>query len=128
METIALPGKTVWLRVGERRRTCRHPLRTRAYIPVNGPDVDWGGVTNMSWTGVALCLCTRQFLNPGQKVSIGFRFVDGEGRLVTESLASKVIWQNGDNMGLEFAPQLTAGAPVLQQAPYLVSRLTMKEA
>ena len=127
METLELLGKTVGTRVGERRKTRRHYLRTRAYIPVDGPDVDWGSVTNMSWTGVALCLCTRRLLNPGQKVSIGFRFVDGERR-VTESLASTVIWQNGDHIGLAFAPPLTTGSPALQQAPLLVSHLMMQEA
>lgn len=80
----------------------------------------------MSWTGVALC--ARQLLKSGQRVIIRFRFHDEEGREEAESLASKVIWRNGDNVGLEFEPPLTPGSPALQQSPFLVAHLMMKDA
>lgn len=113
--------------VGERRRTRRYHLLTRVDIAVTGDsNVYWGSMSNLSWTGVALC--ARQCLKSGQKVSVRFRFQGEEGHEVTESLAAKVIWRNGDNMGLEFDPPLTTGSPALQQAAYLVAHLMMKEA
>ncbi|TAL12204.1 MAG: PilZ domain-containing protein [Nitrospirae bacterium] len=127
MEKMALPRKTVGTLVGERRRTRRYHLLTRVDVLAAGAlDVYWGSLRNLSWTGVALC--ARQSLKPGRLVTIRFRFQDEEGGEATESLAAKVIWRNGDNMGLEFAPPLATGSPALQQAPCLVAHLMMKEA
>jgi hypothetical protein len=89
-------------------------------------NVYWGSMSNLSWTGVALC--ARQFLKPGQGVTIRFRFQGEDGREVMESLAAKVIWRNGDTMGLEFNPPLATGSPALRQASFLVSHLMMKDA
>ena len=113
--------------VGERRRTRRYHLLTRVDIAVTGEsNVYWGSMSNLSWTGVALC--ARQCLKSGQKVTVRFRFRGEEGREVTESLAAKVIWRTGDKMGLEFEPPLTTGSPALQQAQFLVAHLMMKDA
>ena len=113
--------------VSERRKTRRYHLLTRVDILVDGDAaVCWGSMSNLSWTGVAFC--ARQFLKPGQRVTIRFRFHDEESREVAESLAAKVIWRNGDNTGLEFDPPLTTGSPALQQAPFLVVHLMLKNA
>ncbi|TAL12274.1 MAG: PilZ domain-containing protein [Nitrospirae bacterium] len=113
--------------VDERRRTRRYRLLTRVDIAVTGEsNVYWGSMSNLSWTGVALC--ARQFLKPGQKVSVRFRFQGEGGQEVTESLAAKVVWRNGDNTGLEFDPPLTTGSPALRQAACLVAHLMIKEA
>ena len=127
MEKIQPTDKPVGTMVRERRRTRRCHLLTRVDIAVTGDsNVYWGSMSNLSWTGVALC--ARQFLKPGQRVTIRFRFQGEERREVTESLAAKVIWRNGDNMGLEFEPPLATGSPALQQAQFLVAHLMMKEA
>ena len=119
--------KIVGTMVGERRRTRRYHLLTRVDILVaGGTNVYWGSMSNMSWTGVALC--ARQFLKPGQGVTLRFRFQDEEGRAATESLVAKVIWRNGDTMGLAFNPPLATGSPALRQAPFLVAHLMMKDA
>lgn len=127
MEKMELPGKTVGAMVGERRRTRRYHLLTRVDMMVaGGSNVYWGSISNLSWTGVALC--ARQFLKPGQRVTIRFRFQGEEGREVTESLAAKVIWRNGDNMGLEFDPPLATSSPALQQATFLIAHLIASHA
>lgn len=127
MEKMEPTNKAAGTPVGERRRTRRYHLLTRVDITVAGDgQAYWGSLSNLSWSGVALC--ARQFLKPGQKVSVSFRFQGGEGREVMESLAAKVIWRNGDNMGLQFEPPLTTGSPALQQAARLVAHLMMKEA
>ena len=127
MEKMEPTNKAAGAVVGERRRTRRYHLLTRVDIAVTGEsNVYWGSMSNLSWTGVALC--ARQFLKAGQKVSVRFRFQGEDGREVMESLAAKVIWRNGDNMGLEFEPPLTTGSPALQQAARLVAHLMMKEA
>ena len=119
--------KTVGTTVGERRRTRRYHLLTRVDILVAGDtNVYWGSMSNLSWTGVALC--ARQVLKPGQRVTIRFRFQGEDGREVTESLVAKVIWRNGDTMGLEFDPPLATGSPALRQASFLVAHLMMKDA
>ncbi|MBI3809284.1 MAG: PilZ domain-containing protein [Nitrospirae bacterium] len=124
MEKTELPGKTVGTPVGERRRTRRYHFLARVDIAVTGgSNVYWGSMNNLSWAGVALC--ARQCLKPGQKVSVRFRFQGEDGYEVTESLAAKVIWRNGDNTGLEFEPPLTTGSPALQ---HLVAHLMIKEA
>ena len=113
--------------VGERRRTRRYHLLTRVDIAVTGDsNVYWGSMSNLSWTGVALC--ARQCLKTGQRVTLRFRFQGEDGREVAESLAAKVIWRNGDNMGLEFEPPLTTGSPALRQAAFLIAHLMIKEA
>lgn len=127
MDEMELSGGTVGTMIGERRKTRRYHLLTRVDILVAGvTDVYWGSMSNLSWTGVALC--AKQFLKPGQRVTIRFRFQGEAGREVTESLAAKVIWRNGDNTGLEFDPPLTTGSPALRQAAYLVAHLMLKEA
>ena len=127
MEKIGLPGNTVRATVGERRRTRRYHLLTRVDILVAGDtNVYWGSMSNLSWTGVALC--ARQFLKPGQRVTIRFRFQGEDGREVTESLVAKVIWRNGDTMGLEFDPPLATGSTALRQASFLVAHLMIKDA
>ena len=128
MEKLEPTNKTAGIpTVRERRRTRRYHLLTRVDIAVTGDsNVYWGSMSNLSWTGMALC--ARQFLKPGQRVTVRFRFHGDEGREVTEALAAKVIWRNGDNMGLEFEPPLTTGSPALQQASFLVAHLMMKDA
>ncbi len=119
--------RTVGTMVGERRKTRGYHLLTRVDILVAGDsNVYWGSMSNLSWTGVALC--AKQYLKPGRTVTIRFRFHGAEGREVTESLAAEVIWRNGDNTGLEFTPPLATGSPALQQAPFLVAHLMMKGA
>jgi hypothetical protein len=113
--------------VGGRRKTRSYHLLTRVDILVTGnSNVYWGSMSNLSWTGVTLC--AKQYLKPGRTVTIRFQFRDAEEREVTESLAAKVIWRNGDNTGLEFDPPLATGSPALQQAPFLVAHLMMKDA
>ena len=127
MEKMTPPNGTFGTMVGERRKTRRYYLLTRVDILVAGDsNVYWGSMSNLSWTGVALC--ARQFLKPGRTVTIRFRFQGEEGREVAESLVAKVIWRNGDNMGLEFEPPLATGSPALRQAPTLVAHLMLKEA
>jgi hypothetical protein len=112
--------------VEERRGTLRCRLLTCVDISVAGnSNVYWGGMNNLSRTGVAITL--RQPLKTNQKVTIRFRLQSADGREVAEDLVAKVIWRNGDNTGLEFDPPLTAGSPALQKAPYLVAHLADKE-
>ena len=127
MEKMEPTHKTAGATAGERRRTRRYHLLTRVDIAVSGDlNVYWGSMSNLSWTGVALC--ARQFLKAGQRVTIRFRFQGEEGQEVAESLAAKVVWRNGDNTGLEFDPPLGTGSPALKQAAHLVAHLMLKEA
>ena len=127
MEKMEPTNKAAGVTVGERRRTRRYHLLTRVDIAVTGDsNVFWGSMSNLSWTGVALC--ARQFLKAGQRVTIRFRFQGEEGQEVVESLAAKVVWRNGDNTGLEFDPPLDTGSPALKQAAHLVAHLMLKEA
>ena len=124
---MELIRRTVGAVVGERRKARGYHLLTRVDVLMAGDaNVYWGSMSNLSWTGVALC--AKQYLKPGRKVTIRFRFRDADGREVTESLVAEVVWRNGDNTGLEFDPPLTTGSPALQQAPFLVAHLMMKEA
>mgnify|MGYP001558397022 CR=1 FL=1 len=126
-KTMEPAKKIAGTTVGERRRTRRYHLLTRVDITMTGDSsVFWGSMSNLSWTGVALC--ARQFLKQGQRVTIRFRFQGEDGREMAESLAAKVVWRNGDNTGLEFDPPLVTGSPVLREAQFLVAYLMMKEA
>ena len=127
MEKMVLPSRTVETPIGERRKTRRYRLLTRVDILAAGTsDVYWGSLRNLNWTGVALC--AKQFLKPGRRVTTRFRFQDEEGCEATEALTARVIWRNGDDMGLEFEPPLVTGSTALRQAPFLVTHLMMKEA
>jgi hypothetical protein len=127
MDKMQPTDKTAGTMIGERRKARRVHLLTRVDILVAGDgQVYWGSMSNLSWTGVALC--ARQILKSGQRVTLRFRFQGEEGREVTESLAAKVIWRNGDNTGLEFEPPLATGSPALKQAAYLIAHLMMKDA
>jgi hypothetical protein len=128
MEKMEPTNRAAGMMVRERRRKARHyHLLTRVDVLVAGDsNVYWGSMSNLSWTSVALC--ARQFLKPGQTVTVRFRFRGEEGREVTESPAAKVIWRNGDNTGLEFAPPLTSSSPALQAAPHLAAHLIAREA
>lgn len=126
MEKMNPSGKSAGSTVSERRKAQRYHLLTRVDILVPGAsDVYWGSVRNLSWSGVALC--ARQLLTPGQRATVRFRFQGEEDREVTESLAAKVIWRNGDNTGLEFDPPLATGSPALYQAQFLIAHLMMKD-
>jgi hypothetical protein len=112
--------------VAERRVAPRYHLLTRVDVLMAGnSNVYWGGVNNLSRTGVAITL--RQPLKTNQEVTIRFRFQSADGREATEELTAKVIWRNGDNTGLKFDLPLTAGSPALQKAPHLAAHLTEKE-
>ena len=127
MDKMQPTDRTAGTMIGERRKARRVHLLTRVDILVAGDgQVYWGSMSNLSWTGVALC--ARQILKSGQRVTLRFRFQGEEGREVTESLAAKVIWRNGDNTGLEFEPPLATGSPALKQAAYLIAHLMMKDA
>lgn len=127
MDKMQSTDRTAGPMIGERRKARRVHLLTRVDILVAGDgQVYWGSMSNLSWTGVALS--ARQILRSGQRVTLRFRFQGEEGREVTESLAAKVIWRNGDNTGLEFEPPLATGSPALKQAAYLIAHLMMKEA
>lgn len=126
MEKMEPTNRAAGMMVRERRKARRYHLLTRVDILVAGDSsVYWGSMSNLSWTGVVLC--ARQFLKPGQTITVRFRFCGEEGREATESLAAKVIWRNGDNTGLEFAPPLAAGSPALEKAQHLVEHLIEKE-
>jgi hypothetical protein len=126
MEKMEPTNRAAGMMVRERRKARRYHLLTRVDILVAGnSNVYWGSMSNLSWTGVALC--ARQILKPGQTIMVRFRFSGDEGRETTESLAAKVIWRTGDNTGLEFDPPLTTGSPALQQASFLIAHLMMKE-
>jgi len=113
--------------VDERRSTPRFHLLSRVDILGAGTgDAYWGGLNNVSCTGVALTL--GQPLKPGQKVTVIFRFRCDDGRELTETLTAHVIWRTGHNTGLEFETPLTTASPALQKAPYLAEHLTGKEA
>jgi len=112
--------------VDERRSTPRFHLLTRVDILGAGTgDAYWGGLNNVSRTGVALTL--GQPLKPGQKVTASFRFRCDNGKELIEILAARVVWQTGNNTGLEFVAPLTTASPTLQKAPYLAAHLTRKE-
>ena len=113
--------------VGERRGHTRFHILTCVDITVaSSGDTYWGSVRNLSRTGVAVYI--RQYLKINQKVTVLFRFLSAEGREAVEELTAKVIWQCGDNAGLEFDPSLTAGSTALQQARCLLTHLVEKEA
>lgn len=127
MEKMEPTNKAVGMMVRERRKARRYHLLTRVDVLVAGDaNVYWGSM--LSWSNTGVALCARQFLKPGQTVTVRFRFRGEEGREVTESLAAKVIWRNGDNTGLEFAPPLTSSSPALQAAPHLAAHLIAREA
>ena len=108
--------------VGERRGHTRFHILTRVDITVvSSGDTCWGSVRNLSRTGVAIYV--RQRLKMNQKVMVRFRLLSAEGREAGEELTAKVIWQCGDNAGLDFDPSLTAGSTALQQARCLLTYL-----
>jgi len=113
--------------VDERRSTPRFHLLTRVDNLVAGmASIYWGSLNNVSRTGVALTL--GQPLKPGQKVTVSFRFRCDDGKELIEILAARVVWQTGNNTGMEFVAPLTTASPTLQKAPYLAAHLTSKEA
>ena len=127
MEKMQATDRAAATMISERRKARRVHLLTRVDILVAGDgQVYWGSMSNLSWTGVALC--ARQCLKSGQRVTLRFRFQGEEGGEVTESLAAKVVWRNGDSMGMEFEPPLATGSPALKQAVYLVAHLMMQDA
>jgi hypothetical protein len=120
-----ITGTMVGTMVNERRNTPRFELLTRVDILAAGSDdTYWGGLNNISRTGVALAL--GQPLKPGQKVVVSFRFHCDDGKELTETLAAQVVWQTGNNTGLKFVLPLVAASPALQKAPYLAAHLTSK--
>ncbi len=119
-------GAMTGVMIDERRSTPRFHLLSRVDILGTGTgDAYWGGLNNVSRTGVALTL--GQPLKPGQKVTASFRFRCDDGKELTETLAAHVIWRTGNNTGLKFETPLTAASPALQKASYLAAHLTRKE-
>ena len=126
MDKAQAQGTTAQL-IAERRATPRFYLLSRVDVSVPGSgDTYWGGVANISRTGVALFI--RQRLKLNSQVTIRLRFHGDDGREVAEALTAKVIWHCGDNAGLAFETPLTAGSPALQQVPNIVAHLVKMEA
>ncbi len=112
--------------IGERRGAPRFFLLSRVDVSIPGcDDTYWGGLANISQTGVALSI--RQRLKPNTKVTLRLRFQSDDGREVTETLSAKVIWHCGDSAGLKFETPLTAGSPAAQHTPYLLAHVLKKE-
>ena len=121
-----IPHKTAGAMVGERRGHARFHILMRVDITVaDSGETYWGSLRNLSRTGVAIYIW--QHLKMNQNVRVRFHFLSEEGREVPEELTAKVIWQSGDNAGLEFDPSLTVGSTTLQQARCLLTYLVEVE-
>src|SRR5438445_13450476 len=90
--------KSVGTVVGERRRLPCYHLLTRVDILLAGSaEVYWGGVCNLSRSGVAVSM--RQHLKAHQRVTGSFRLVSLYGGERSTVLAPKERWQFGHNAG-----------------------------
>lgn len=124
---MELPPDAIRVMPAERRRHPRFQLLTCVDVSASfGGDVYWGGLIDVSRTGVALTLSHP--VKPGEKLTLRFRFRIEDGGETSEALLARVVWQSGDKTGLEFERPLTAGSPAVQQAPHLAAQLAMKEA
>jgi len=124
---MELTPRSVVTVVGERRRMPRYHLLTRVDIVVDGSgDAYWGSMRNLSRNGVAVTL--RHHLQLHQQITVRFHHQSLDAREIVEDLTAEVIWQCGDNAGLEFDPPLTPDSPSLQRAGHLVAHLIEKEA
>jgi hypothetical protein len=105
----------------------RFHLLTRVDIAVaSSGELYWGSMLDLSRTGVSVVL--RRHLEMNQRTTVRFHFQSLDGKEVVEELIAKVVWQRGDNTGLEFETPLTAGAPALKAARFLVTHIEAKEA
>lgn len=113
-------------RTSERQRAPRYQLLTRVDVSVaGGHDTYWGGLINVSPTGVTLLM--KQPLKPLQQVTICFLFQSVDGKTLTEVLDARVTWRSGDSTGLQFEKPLTIGSQARKGAPLLSASLGMKE-
>ena len=113
-------------RVSERQRVPRYQLLTRVDVSVpGGHDTYWGGLVNVSSTGVTLMM--KQPLKPHQQVAICFLFQSEEGKTTTEVLDARVTWRSGDNTGLQFETPLTTGSQARKGVPLLAASLGARE-
>jgi len=113
-------------RTRERQRAPRYQLLTRVDISVvGGHDTYWGGLVNVSPTGVTLLM--KQPLKPHQQVKICFLFQSEDGKTTTEVLDARVTWRSGDNTGLQFERPLTMGSLARKGMPLLSASLETKD-
>jgi len=125
-ERIVEPMESVGPGISKRQRPHRYQLLTRVDVSVTGGhDTYWGGLVNVSPTGVTLLI--KQPLKPQQQVTICFLFQSEEGKTTTEVLNARVIWRSGDNTGVQFETPLTTGSQARKIVPLLAASLTMKE-
>ncbi len=101
----------------ERRQMARYYLVSRADILVRGSfDPIWGGVANVSRTGVTLYI--QQPLKLKTKVTLTFRFCREDGWEMTEKATAAVVWQDREVAGLEFEHPILANSPPAPTTPH----------
>ncbi len=111
----------------ERRLTARYYLVSRVDVLVRGSfDPIWGGVANVSRTGVTLYI--RQPLKLHAKVTLTFHFCKEDGWEATETATAAVIWQSGEAVGLKFERPILANSLAVKKTPHLADYIAEREA
>jgi hypothetical protein len=111
----------------ERRQMARYYLVSRVDVLVRDSfDPIWGGVANVSRTGVTLYI--RQPLKHNAKVTLTFHFRKEDGWEATETATAAVIFQSGEAVGLKFESAILANSLAAKKTPYLADYIAKREA
>jgi hypothetical protein len=111
----------------ERRQMARYYLVSRADVLVrNSFDPIWGGVANVSRTGVTLYV--QQPLKLRAKVTLTFHFCEEDGWGKIETATAAIIWQSGDAVGFKFERPILANSLAAKKTPYLADYIAGREA
>ncbi len=110
----------------ERRQMARYYLVSRADVLVRDSfNPIWGGVANVSRTGVTLYI--QQPLELHAKVTLTFHFCKEDGWEATETATATVIWQSGEAVGLKFERAILANSLAAKKTPYLADYIAERE-
>jgi hypothetical protein len=111
----------------ERRQMARYYLVSRVDVLVRDSfDPIWGGVANISRTGVTLYI--RQPLKLKTKITLSFHFRKEDGWQTTETATAAVIWQSGEAVGFKFEHPILANSLAAKKTPYLADYIAEREA